>query len=126
MTGRTRVLRKLERELERLKRTLDLGHDLHIKWIPGFVRHAKKRRLLGEVIGKDICVYAKCEAEALEVARHEFLEHVLTEKFTTPYQQLLNTFLVAFEEQAYREKEALVKKLVRAIWGETNQEGVEK
>lgn len=122
MTDRERTQRKLKAELERLKQTFDLRRGLKIRWLPGQVRHIRGRKIAGEVVGKEICIYAESRPEALLVLRHELLEWVLLEKFTMPYKRVINTLLAVLEEQIYCEKEQLVKKLVHLIWGEGEKE----
>lgn len=116
MTERARTQRKLKAELEQLKRILDLGRELQVVWLPGHARYVNGRKIIGEVRGDSVFVYAENEDMALEVLRHEVIENLIVSKFTLPYKTLLNTLLGAFEETFYVEKEELVKKLSHLIW----------
>lgn len=115
MTKPDRRKDSLESELERLKRTLNLGHELKVKWLPGHVKHFDSRRLIGEVLGETIFVYAESEAEALRTVKHEFIEHVLANSFTEPYRRMINTLIEAFEKEARRHKERVVERLTDVI-----------
>lgn len=117
MIGRSRVLRKLELELQRVRRTLNLDRDLSVKWLPGQARHIRGRRVVGEIIDSEVRIYVESASEALLVLRHEVLEYAILEKFTMPYKRTINLLLAALEEQIYFEKEQLVRKLSHLIWG---------
>ena len=105
----------LESELERLKRALDLGHELNVKWLPGCTRRSNGRRLSGEVLGETIYIYDETEPKALRTLKHEFIEYVLASEFTAPYMRMINKLISAFEDEAYARKERVVKKLSDVI-----------
>lgn len=66
---------------------------------------------MGEVIGKTIFIYAEPESKALEVLKHEYLEHILVSEFAAPYNRMINKLISAFEDEAYARRERLVKRL---------------
>jgi len=111
VTDRTRTLRKLESELRRLKRALNMGHELRVEWLPGRVKRFRGRRLSGEVLGETIYIYDEPEPRALATLKHEFIEYILTVEFTAPYKRMINTLISAFEEEMYQRKERVVNRL---------------
>lgn len=115
MTMRVRTLRKMESELKRLKRTLGMGHELRLKWLPGQVKHHRGRRISGEVLDEVIYIYDESEPRALTTLKHEFIEYILTIGFTASYKRMINTLISAFEEEMYQRKEWVVKRLSDVI-----------
>jgi len=79
------------------------------------VKRSRGRELSGEVLGDTIYIYDGSEAEALETLRHEFVEYVLTSEFVAPYQRMINALIALFEDEAYRRKERIVKKLAELL-----------
>jgi hypothetical protein len=96
---------KLQLALECLKQTLNLGHELEVKWIPD-----GDNRLSGEVKGDCIYVYDEEMDEALKTLRHEFLDSALS-KIIEPYKQVTNKLIALVNEEAYKRKERLVEQL---------------
>ena len=86
----SRTQRKLESELERLKRLLNLGHGLKVEWLPNDVRGPRGRQLSGEVVGDTIRVYERDEKAAVATLRHEFLDYAIS-RAIEPYSCLLYT-----------------------------------
>jgi hypothetical protein len=103
------LAKKLEAELERLKRFLGLGHHLRVKWTPD-----NNERLSGEVKGDCIYIYEEQEEPALEALRHEFLDYSVSQVIE-PYKQVTNKLIMLLNEEAYRRKEELVEKLVQTL-----------
>ena len=96
---------KLVKELEGLKRMLDMGHELTVEWLPG-----QNEKLCGEVTGNCIYVYDEDEKAALETLKHEFLDYILS-KVVEPYEKVANQLIGIINEEAYRRKERLIEVL---------------
>lgn len=109
---------KLVSELNKLKKMFNLGHELQVVWLPGQVKRSMKRRLSGEILGNPpiIYIYDELEAEALATLEHEFLEYALTEELISPYKCMINGLISIVEEQAYRRRERLVKRLYDIVF----------
>lgn len=99
--------RKLDRELELLKKKLDLGHELKVIWDPKAIG-----KLSGEVKANVIFVYERSKQKALETLRHEFLDYAIS-KVIEPYKDVANKIIMLINEQAYRRKEDLIDNLSR-------------
>lgn len=100
---------KLAEELERLKRRLELGTELAVKWLPG-----EKDEVCGEVKGNCIFVYSEDEDEALQTLRHELLDYA-TSQVIKPYQMVANKLVELVNEEAYKQKERLVEVLSQLL-----------
>jgi len=100
---------KLLAELELLKRKLNLGHELTLKWLPG-----EKDGICGEVKGNMILIYEGDETKAMETLRHEFLDFVISQT-VEPYQKIANKLIGLINDEAYSRKEKLVEALVALI-----------
>lgn len=100
---------KLEQELERLKKVLNRGHGLKVKWMP-----RNDGNLSGEVKGEHIFIYEDEVEVALETLKHEFMDYVVSEVIE-PYMQVTNKLISLLNERAYQQKERLVHKLVGLI-----------
>jgi hypothetical protein len=96
---------KLLAELELLKRKLNLGHELTLKWLPG-----EKEEICGEVKGDCIYVYEEDEQNARETLKHEFLDYLIS-KAIEPYQKIANKLIGLMNDEAYSRKEKLVEVL---------------
>lgn len=96
---------KLQSSLEDLKRTLNLGYELTLKWIP----HGDGK-LSGEVKEDCIYIYEDTAKEALSTLRHEFLDYAIS-SVVEPYKQVTNKLIALINEEAYKRKEKLVEKL---------------
>jgi len=105
----SRLQNILERELERLKHTLQMGYELKVVWIPG-----NDSKLAGEVKGDTIFIYEETEGEALETLRHEFLDYAIS-KVVEPYKEVTNKLIALVNEEAYRRKENLLEILSELI-----------
>lgn len=101
--------RKLESELDRLKKTLQMDSGLKVRWIPN--NHSK---ISGEVKGDYIYVYDVDQEVALETLRHEFIDYAIS-KVIEPYKEMSNRLIALFNEDAYRRKERLVDALILLI-----------
>lgn len=99
------VQRKVEAELERLKRILQMNYELKVRWIPN-----GSEELSGEVKGDFICIYDEDEEVAIKTLRHEFLDYAISQVIE-PYKQVTNRLIGLINESAYRKKEKLVEKL---------------
>lgn len=93
-------------ELERLKRSLNLGHELTVKWLPG-----QNEKLCGEVKGNCIYIYEEDEKSALEALKHEFLD----DRSIEPYQRVANRLIGSINEEAYQKKERLIEVLSKLV-----------
>jgi len=101
---------KVEEELSRLERTIGLGHELSVRWVPnrGFDKH-------GEVRDKVIYVYDVGLDEALETLRHEFIDYCISVEVVEPLVSLINLQKAMIENLTYRRKETLVDRFARII-----------
>jgi hypothetical protein len=113
---RAEALERLDLELQRLKRLLNFGHELSVRWLPGSARCSAGRRLSGEVRGNVITIYDEREADALATLKHEFLEYALVEQLVAPYKRMLNALISLIEEDAYIRRERAVKRLVEVLF----------
>ena len=105
----------LEKELEKLKRLLNVSHELKVVWLPD-----NNSTLSGEVKGETIYFYDEKEELAVETLRHEFLDYAIS-KVIEPYKEVTNKLIIMINEQAYRRKERLVDSLCQIIRGEVEQ-----
>ena len=101
--------RALVEELERLKATLNMGHELELKDLPN-----KNAKICGEVKGECLYVYDEDEKCALTTLRHEFLDYAIC-KAIEPYKKVVNKLIELLNEEAYARKERLVEVLASAI-----------
>ena len=99
------ALRRLETELDHLKRKFQMGQELSLEWTP------KNGPKSGEVTGTTIRIYEADQAKALDTLRHEFIEYLLTRDLVAPYKRLINKLISLFEEEMYDRKEKLVERL---------------
>ena len=103
------VQRLLEKELARLKRTLDMGYGLRVEWKPG-----GSETLDGEVKGSTICIYSKDADEAVRALKHEFLDHAVSQVIE-PYKQVTNALIALKNQESYRQKERLIDRLLSPL-----------
>jgi len=101
--------RKLETELERLKRILKLGYELKVRWVPN-----NNSKILGEVRGNHIIIYDTNREVAMETLRHEFIDYAIS-KVVEPYKDVTNRLIALINEDAYKRKERLVDVLTLLI-----------
>ena len=106
-----KVKRRLEAELERLKRLLNTGFELKVFWVPD-----PDSKLSGEVKkGGRILIYDEGLDEALATLKHEFLDYVLS-RLIAPYREVASMVIKKFiNERVYREKEKVVEALVKLL-----------
>ena len=100
---------RLEQELERVKKILNRGHDLKVKWMPG-----SNRKFSGEVKGEYILIYDEDIGMALETLKHEVIDYTVSEVIE-PYMQVTNKLMALLNERAYQRKERLVETLTRLV-----------
>ncbi|MEM2507622.1 MAG: hypothetical protein QXF61_11325 [Nitrososphaeria archaeon] len=100
---------KLSRELERLKRKLNAGYELTVKWIP-----TPQSAISGEVKNNCIIIYEENEEKAIQILRHELLDYLIA-KVIEPYQKIANKLIDAVNEEAYQRKEKLVETLCKLM-----------
>ena len=91
---RKSTLRRLERELDRLKARFGLAGNLKVVWKP-----EANSDIQGCVKGSTIYVFNDEEEKAISTLKHEFIEYVLTEEFLNPR---------IFQAKAHRRSDALV------------------
>jgi len=108
-TTKCGIQRKLEDELERLKKILRLGYELGVIWVP-----TSNKNLSGEVKGAFIHVYDQDEEIALATLKHEFIDFAIS-KVVEPYKEVTNKLISLLNEDAYRRKEKLVEALTRLL-----------
>lgn len=101
--------RRLEAELEWLKRFFWLGLELNVVWKP-----SHGGALSGEVKGNLIYVYEVDEEKAVDTLRHEFLDYCLSQAIE-PYKEVTNRLIRMINEDAYRKKEKIVEALVKLL-----------
>ncbi|MEM3872501.1 MAG: hypothetical protein QXE05_08075 [Nitrososphaeria archaeon] len=107
----------LEKLLEKLKKKTNLGLELEVEWIPGYVKHSKEGKMLrGEILGYKILVYDQSLKDAKETLVHEFMEYLLT-LHTKPYRSLITVLVEALvsvvEDQAYDQRDKVAKALTK-------------
>lgn len=100
----------LREELERLQAKLGLSLGLKVVWMPSI-----DKGLSGEVRNGTIYVYEAEGDKALQVLRHEFIDHLLTSRIVKPLVGLVNLLIRSREAEIYREKEKLVEMLLRLL-----------
>lgn len=96
---------KIQSILESLKRTLNIGYELRVMWVPN-----GDRKLSGEVKSDCIYIYEENQEKVLETLKHEFLDYAIS-SVVNPYKQLTNKLIALINEEAYIRKERLVEKL---------------
>ncbi len=124
MAGKTRknqecnsasiVETRLREKLERLKRRVGIGHEIHVKWVPSATKFKNGKQLDEEVIRDTILIYTEDPDEASELVCHGFVEWILNQH-TKPYRQLINKLIALFEEQQYERKEKIVNALAELL-----------
>ena len=107
--GNVSVEARLGRELKRLQQIYKLGLELsEVRWIPDGDPKAD-----GRVADNIIYIYERDPEKALEVLKHEVLDHALTTKIISPLTDLVNLLVKDKAEKVYREKEKLIKCLTK-------------
>jgi len=105
----------LEKELDKLKKKANLGFELEVQCIPGFVKRSKEgKELRGEVLGTKIFVYDSDFEETKETLLHEFVEYLI-DQAVDPYRKLVNLLLDYLQDQAYFVKDRTVKALIKQM-----------
>ena len=99
----------LETELERLKNTLNTGHELKVLWLP-----SKASSKAGEVKRNLICIYDEKKETALETMKHEFIDYIVSKPYTIQL-KITNKLIESINEIAYQMKEDIVEKICTLI-----------
>jgi hypothetical protein len=102
-TTKHNLQKKLDKELGRLKRIMEMSYELKVKWLPG-----SSEKLSGEVKGGIIYIYETDEEEAIKTLKHEFLDYAISQ-ILIPYKEVTNKLILQINEDAYRRKERLVE-----------------
>ena len=105
---------KLEMELERIKRLMNMGYEVKVIWLPGEVRYHRGRRLKEWVEGNIIYIYVEDPQEALELVRHGFA-HWLLNRSNKYRRQLANKLIEFIEDRMYEEDERIVEVLAKLL-----------
>lgn len=108
-TEKHRIQKRLDEELERLKRTMGLDQGLKVVWKPD-----ANKALSGEVQGQEIFIYEADEDKALNVLRHEFIDSMVSQAIE-PYRKITNSLIKLANEGACRTKEQAVNALERLL-----------
>jgi len=108
--GLNSIQLRLEKELERLKGILNVGHELRVAWSPSL-----DSKLSGEVKGNTIYIYEVEGEKAIQALRHEVVDYLITSRIVKPLVDLINLLIKAREAEIYREKERLVEALSKII-----------
>ena len=96
---------KLEEELKRLQQISNLGLGLRVAWVP-----SPEKALSGEVKGNIIYIYEEDGQKAIEVLRHEVLDHLVS-KAIEPYRMVTNELIKLINRDSYKKKEKIVEAL---------------
>jgi len=116
LRGKHEVEARLEAELERFKQKIGMGSEVNLSWLPDDVKYKGGKKLLEEVLGDTIIIYAENPADAKQLLAHAFVEWILNQH-TKPYRQLINKLIALFEEQQYERKEKTVETLAKLLSG---------
>ncbi|MCP8308878.1 MAG: hypothetical protein H3Z53_11310 [archaeon] len=109
VSSECKTIKKLEAELERLKRILQICYELKVRWLPN-----DNEKLSGEVRGDVIFIYDKDEEVAINTLRHEFLDYAISQ-IIEPYKEVANRLIMLINEQAYRRKEMFLEILTKLL-----------
>lgn len=109
LEDRREVEATLEAELEKLKKLLNYGDQLRVKWVPD-----ENSKVLGEVKGDTILIYVE-EKDAVRSLRHEFLDHYVSEQIINPLLKYINLQKCLIEDLVYDRKEKMVNKILDLI-----------
>jgi len=104
----TNLQRRLENELERLKRKLSIN-NLQVIWIPD-----GDPKLSGKVEGNTIFIYEIDEERAIDALRHEVMDYIIS-KVIEPYRAFANKLVELMNEEAYKRKEQVIETLKKLI-----------
>jgi hypothetical protein len=108
--GRGEVQKRLEEELERMKRGLNVSYSLRVRWIP-----CDESKLAGEVKRGVIYLYDEEEERAVETLKHEFIDHHLTREIVRPLVEYINVQKSLIESLIYKRKEDVVDKIAELL-----------
>jgi len=101
--------RRLEAELEQLKRLSGIGFELKVVWEP-----STDRVLSGEVKNNSVFVYEVDEEKAVKTLRHEFLDYCISQAIQ-PYKDVSNMLIRVVNDDAYKRKERIVEALMKLL-----------
>jgi len=105
----TNIEAKLQKKLERLKKKLNIGHELRVVWLP-----TPSSKLSGEVKDHVIYIYEPDENKAIETLRHEYIDYLVSQAIE-PYKTAANAFIKLLNETAYKKKEEVVDALLKLL-----------
>lgn len=100
---------RLEKELERIRRTLEMNEEFRVEWRPDPSKAEE-----GEVKGRKILIYSENESNALETLRHEVVDYLVSQTIE-PYKEVANGLILLLNKQAYEKKERVIEKLSRLL-----------
>lgn len=84
---------------------MQIGQEVTVKWLPEKTKYHNGRQLAEQVVRDTVFIYTEDPKEALELARHGFIEWILNQN-SKPYRQLINKLIILFEEQQYERKDS--------------------
>ena len=103
-----------------MKEKAGLGFELEVYRRPGFKKYSKEgKELRGEVQGNKIFLYDEDFEEAKETLLHEFIEYLVGQT-NDPYRRLVNALVSLFEDQAYSQREKIIKALAKILLNKTS------
>lgn len=105
-----RIQERLEEELKRLMPILHVGYDLRVKWTPD-----EGSNISGEVRGSVIYIYETDESKAIEILKHELIDHKITKEIIEPLVEYVNLQKSIIEKLIYKRKEDLVENLSKLL-----------
>lgn len=113
MNGDYVILKKMLRLLESY---FGFPGELDIKWQPDpYAKNEWGQLIDGKVQDGTIFIFTDSLDKAKETLIHEFIENCLLREFLDPYNDIVNSFLNAFEKTSYLRRERLVRILTRFI-----------
>ena len=112
--------------LRKLEARYGFPHDYKVLWIQldGPLTHPVLGTKCQAFINKNIItIQTTSLAEAKDVLAHEFIEEILLQEFTEPYNDLIGQLIGHFQNQTYKRRERLVNRLVRTVIKELAENG---
>jgi len=108
--GNVDVKAQLQKEFNRLKDMLGVGHELELVWIPKAFKG-----LSGEVKNGKLYIYEEGLDKASHALRHELVDYLITSRIVEPLVGLINALIKSREVEIYRAKEDIVEKLAKLL-----------
>lgn len=106
---RTVLQAELEKELERLKKRLEITEGLNALASPN-----PSSALSGELKGRTIYIYESELEKARRTLVHEVLD-LLISQIIEPYRDTTNALIKLINESAYAKKETLIERIAKAV-----------